>query len=153
MYILRCCIGWTAAKRVQLIPNNKFVAEAKIGNLDVHVAVEEQILGLEIAMNDALLVQVLYGRDDLSELGASLLLLHAAVRDQVVEDLAARRVLHHQVESLLCLYDLEELHDVRVVQALHDLDLAEELLQRALVQLRLVDDLDGDLFADELVLG
>ena len=102
-------------------------------------------------MHNVLLVQVLDGAHDLAKFGARLLLLHAAVSDQVVEHFAAARVLHHQVERLLGLYDLEELDDVRVVETLHDLDLAEELLQAALVELRLVDDLDGDLFADELV--
>lgn len=104
-------------------------------------------------MHDTLLMQILYGRDDLTKFSARLLLFHATVRNQVVEDLAARRVLHDQIERLLGLYDLEELDDVRMVQTLHDLDLAEEFLQRALVQLRLVDDLDGDLFTDELVFG
>ena len=40
-----------------------------------------------------------------------------------------------------------------MVETLHDLDLAEQLLQTALVELCLVDDLDGHFFADELVFG
>ena len=38
-----------------------------------------------------------------------------------------------------------ELDDVGVVEELHDLDLAHDLFQVGLVQLALVDDLDGDL--------
>lgn len=40
-----------------------------------------------------------------------------------------------------------------MVEAFHYFDLAEELLQAALVELGFVDDFDGHLFADELVLG
>lgn len=42
---------------------------------------------LEIPVYDPLLMAVLYGGDDLSELGARLLLLHAPVEHEVVEHL------------------------------------------------------------------
>jgi hypothetical protein len=60
-----------------------------------------------VPVNYLLLVTVLYSRDDLAELGSRLLLLHPAVEDEVVEDLSAARILHHQVQRLLRLYHLE----------------------------------------------
>lgn len=66
-------------------------------------------------MNNSLLVAVLDGGHDLSELGAGFLLLHPPVQDQVVEHLAAGRVLHHQVERFFGFDHLKQLDYVRVV--------------------------------------
>ncbi len=44
---------------------------------------------------------------------------------------------------LVLLLDLVEAHDVRVLDELHQADLVDEVLLFDLVQLRLVDDLDG----------
>ena len=105
--LLGCRIGRTATKRVQLIARRKLIAKPEIGDLYVHITIEQQILGLQIAMHDMLLVQILHGRHDLPKFGTRLLLLHSAMCDQIVEDFAPAGILHDQVESLLGLYDLE----------------------------------------------
>ena len=51
-------------------------------------------------MHDVQLVDVLYARDDLLQEAAGVLLLEALVRDDVVEQLAAARVLHDQKQLL-----------------------------------------------------
>ena len=71
------------------------------------------------------------------------------MKDEVVEDLAAGRVLHHQVEGLLRLYHLEQLDNVGVVQGLHDPDFPEQLLEASRVQLSLVDYFDRHLQKEE----
>jgi hypothetical protein len=74
-------------------------------------------------MNNALLMQILNGRDNLSKFSARLFLLHATVHDQVVEYFAAGRVLHDQVQRLVGLNHLEQLHYVGMVEHLHDANL------------------------------
>lgn len=51
--------------------------------------------------------------------------LYSAVDDDgyLYTYFTARRVLHDEVQRLLSLYDLEQLHDVRMVQHLHYPDL------------------------------
>jgi len=47
----------------------------------------------------------------------------------VLEELAARRELHHEEDPLLRVQDLPEPHDVRVLEQLEDLDLAADALR------------------------
>lgn len=63
----------------------------------------------------------------------------------LTEYLPAGRELGDDVDHVLGGHDLVELDDVGVVEELHDLHLAVDLLQVGLVQLALVDDLDGHL--------
>ena len=63
----------------------------------------------------------------------------------LTEDFPARRKLRDDVDHVLGGHDLIQLDDVRVVEKLHDLDLAVDLVEVGLVQLALVDDLDGHL--------
>lgn len=88
---------------------------------------------LKVAMDDFFLVTILNGRYDLSELGARLLLLHATVCDQVVEHLAAGRVLHHQIQGLLGVDHLVEFHNVRMIKHLHDSNFAKQFLETRMV--------------------
>lgn len=88
---LGCCIGRTAAEGIQLVANGELIAEAKVGDFDVHIGVEEQIFGFQIAMDYIFRVQILHGGDDLTEFRACLLLFHATMCDQVVEDLACTK--------------------------------------------------------------
>ena len=44
---LGCGIRRTATERVELGAHHKLVAEAKVGNLDVHVIVKQQVLSLQ----------------------------------------------------------------------------------------------------------
>ena len=58
-------IGRAPAKRVQLVPVDELVGEAEVGDLDVHLAVQQEVLGLQVSVDDLLLVAILNGRDDL----------------------------------------------------------------------------------------
>ena len=72
------------------------IAEPKINQLQIVLVVEQQILGLEISVNDAQLVQVLDRALDLLEELARLLLGQLLLLDDVVEELAPRNILHDQ---------------------------------------------------------
>ena len=62
---LRRSIRWTSAKGVELRSGHELVAEAEVGDLDVHLGVEQQVFGLQVAVDDPLLVAVLHRRHDL----------------------------------------------------------------------------------------
>lgn len=85
-----------------------------------------------LPMNDAFLMQILYGRNNLSKLSSSLFLLHAPMHNEIVEDFTARSVLHHQIEGLVGLNHLEKLDDVGVVEHFHDADLRKRKLSKML---------------------
>ena len=53
-------------------------------DLDVEVGVEQQVLGLEVAVHDALAVAIRHRRHDLLELPPRLLLDHASVGNEVI---------------------------------------------------------------------
>lgn len=72
------------------------IAEPKINQLQIVLVVEQQILGLEISVNDAQLVQVLDRALDLLEELARFLLGQLLLLDDVVEELAPRNILHDQ---------------------------------------------------------
>lgn len=49
------------------------------GQFDVHVGIQQQVLGFEVAVNDVMPVAVVHGREDLPELLPRLVFTHAAV--------------------------------------------------------------------------
>lgn len=113
--------------------------------LDVHVLVEKDILGLEIAMHHPAPVAVVNGRDELGEDTCRLRLLHPAIGHQMVEDLPVWRVLGDQIDHRLRLHHLVQSRDVGMPQRFKDRYLAERLVQVLLVQTCFVYDLDGHL--------
>lgn len=117
----------TAAPGAEPLAWCESVAEPKVGDLDVHLGVQEKVLGLEVPVGHPGPVAVLDGGEYLGEGGARPGLPHAAVAGYVVEYLAPARVLAHHVEHVLRLHDLVKFHDVRVFELLHYFDLAVHL--------------------------
>lgn len=91
---LRRGVVRAAAARLQEVAVLDLIREAEVGDLDVEVVVEENVLGLEVAVDDLEAVGVLDAGDELLEETPRLRLGHAAVGDDVVEELAAG-VLEH----------------------------------------------------------
>ena len=119
-------------------------AEPKVGDFEVPVLVEEEILRLDVAVEDAAGVAEGDGGDELLEVLAGDLLLEPPLGD-FVEELAAADVLHDEVDLGFRGHDLEELDDVGVADAAEDGDLALDVGdEAALEDLLLVDDFDGD---------
>lgn len=77
--------------------------EAKVDQLDVAVLVEEQVLGLQVAIGDAilLLVQELEHEDDLGSVEAGHVLVEAAQLAEVGEELAAGNVVEQHIERIM----------------------------------------------------
>ena len=117
------CLAWRssgAAKRLELAAGGEEVAEAKINDFDVAHLADEDVLNLEIAVDDAVAVAVVEGAGDLAGKLAGLLLLEAAVGDDVVEHLTAIDILKHHVPVEVCADDILHAADVGVVQEADD---------------------------------
>jgi len=83
------------APRAQSFAGSESVAEAKVGDLDVHLGIEKQVLRLEIPMRHTRHMAVLDRGQYLGEGGACPGLSHSSVARYVVEYLAFARVLAH----------------------------------------------------------
>lgn len=70
---LRSSIVWTAAAGFQEMPISHDIAQAKISNLDVHLAVQQQVLWLEIPVHHHIAMAVFHTRCNLLKESASFL--------------------------------------------------------------------------------
>ena len=104
------------------------VAEAEIDNFNVVVIVHEQILGLQVPVANAKLVEVLDAGYDLMKKLRRLLFPESLSVDYVLKELASSRILHHEVELFLRFNDLIKLNDVGMPHYLEDVDLASDSL-------------------------
>ncbi|KAI3486482.1 hypothetical protein L1887_49883 [Cichorium endivia] len=81
----------------------ELLGKAKVGNLGVAVSVDEQILGLEIAIHHTVLVQVLDGEHDRRHVEARHIGGELSGASEVRKDLATDHVLHEHVAVLAVL--------------------------------------------------
>ena len=95
--------------------------KSKVGHLDVAVPVEKDVLRLEVTVKDAALVQVLEDERHLGGVETRCVVGKAARPSQVREELAADDVLEQQVEVVLALKSLEQIHNKFALA--HHLDL------------------------------
>lgn len=70
---LRSSIVWTATAGFQEMPISHDIAQAKISNLDVHLAVQQQVLWLEISVHHHVAMAVFHTRCNLLKESASFL--------------------------------------------------------------------------------
>jgi hypothetical protein len=120
--------------------------EPKVGGLERRVLVlaeEEEVLGLEVAVDDAHGVAGVHDLDDGAEQRSGGALGVVAPGDDAVEELAAGTELHDEVHGALVLVRALELHHARLAgQVVHDLHLAPHVLHVLLGgQLPLADGL------------
>jgi hypothetical protein len=106
------------------------VGQAKVGNLDDEaaslVARQQHILCLQVPMRHALLVQVHQSLQQLLNNTRRLRLSQPAIRNNLVKQLTTSNVLDDQVDALLILKGTLQVENVRVVQLLHNLQLAQQ---------------------------
>ncbi|KAJ6795135.1 putative CBL-interacting protein kinase 7 [Iris pallida] len=101
--------------------------EAEVGELEVAVTVEEEVLGLDVAVGDAVGVAEAEGGEELLEVAARGGLGQAAVAREAGEELPAAGVLHDQVDAGLGGHDLVQPENVGVGrEPPHGRDLAED---------------------------
>mmetsp|Transcript_57811 Transcript_57811/g.165814 ORF Transcript_57811/g.165814 Transcript_57811/m.165814 type:complete len:240 (-) Transcript_57811:542-1261(-) len=86
---------------------------------------EHDVLGLDIPVDDVVLVQVPYGGEDLAYDPLALSLGHLCLRGQEVEELASLTLRHHNIKLVLPLHDLRQVQHVTraadLVDLVHDL--------------------------------
>lgn len=101
------------------------LAEVKVGEDDVARGRHEDVLGLEVAVDEAEHVQVLEREQDLAavELGPRLGQAVAGLALQRAEELAARTKVHHKVQAVHALERPVQRHNERVVRRRQDLAL------------------------------
>lgn len=124
-------------------------APPEIRNLDLAVDAHQNVLGLDVAVDDVLAVQVAQRRRHLGNVLGRLPLGEAVLLAQVLVQLALAGELEDQEDALAVVEVPVQLEDVGVPQVALDLNLAPHLLlhARAVLQLRLVEDLER---ADEV---
>jgi len=83
------------------------VGEPEVHNFGVLVVIQEQVLRLEVAMDDAVLVNVLNSCQNLLHEGHCFLLVEPLSFDDVVEEFATLCVLHDEVDICFGLDDLD----------------------------------------------
>ena len=126
--------------------------KSKVCNLHVVVFVEHDILGLEIAMDEFLVVAVLEPAHHLSEEVSSLGLAESTSEGHKVEELSALGEFEDDVLDILSSFlgvaldsfiDLEQFDDVLVVEGLQGIDLGLDKLVKLRVLLQNLDGISG----------
>ena len=102
-HYLRSSIIGTATAGLQKVPISHDVAQAKIGNLDIHFAVQKQILGLEVSVHNHIAMAVLYTRSDLLKESTRFLFKQSAFLDNVVKQLARLQAFARSGAEVLCM--------------------------------------------------
>ena len=119
--------------------------DAEVHDLDVPVAVDHDVLRLDVAVDDAAAVRALDGGEQLQTDADGFVPAQAIVpADEVFERLALD-VLHDDVVGPVGLAPIVDADEVRLVEAGRGLGLpAEALDEGGVVQQSLKEDLDGD---------
>ena len=101
--VLRGAAQGVRLDRVARLVVSQALGEAKVDELDVALAVEEQVLGLHVPVGypPLLLVQVLQDQDNLGGVEAGHVLAEPAELAQVGEELATGHVVEEDVEELV----------------------------------------------------
>jgi len=144
----------SAAKRVGTATGLDDLGETKIGQLAVSVVAQEKILGLQIAVNDVLVVDVLEGEGDLEGVELGLLIGELAVLTKMSEQLTTGHDLHNNKDVMVILEGGNHGHDEGGVQLVHERALGVDMIDLLeLDDLMLLHELTGVGFAGLLVLG
>ena len=98
--------------------------QAKVGDLDVALVVQQHILWLQIPVNYAVRVQASERLNKLRSVKAGPTLAELLVLSQVVKKLAAIEKIHHEVQLGGCLERIVQLDNERTVDLLQDIPLS-----------------------------
>ena len=112
----------------------EFAGTAKVGELEDGLAVlglvDEDVGALDVAVEDAVGVEVREALEDLARVDADDGLAERAYGREVLAERAAADMLHEEVERAALDARAEVAHDVLVVQRAHQRDLVAELLEQ-----------------------
>lgn len=104
-----------------------FPRKPEVAELDPQLAIQQYILQLEIAMDDAMHMQPAYGQRQFAKQPPRLALQNAAPFHEIVKQLAAAAELRDEPYMGLCGDDLVEMDNVGVVEAAVVVELAGEM--------------------------
>ena len=126
-------------------------APAEVGDLELAVEAEEQILGLDVPVDDVLLVAVIERAGHVEDVLGRFRLGEAELDGELLIKFSARRELEDEVDALLVPEVAVHAQNVPVHEVRLDLDFTPELvLDAVLLELRLAQHLQGH---DVLVLA
>lgn len=94
----------------------KEIAQAKINDFDVAGFADKNVFDLQIAMDNAVFVAVIQGTRNLSAKLARLFFLEFAMRNNVIEHLAAIYKLKEHIPMVVGSDNIAKAADVRMVQ-------------------------------------
>lgn len=109
-----------AAKGFEKTLRRKGVAETKVNNLDITSLTDEDVFDFQITMNDAISVAIVKGACNLATEFASLLLLEAAMGDDVVKHLATVDIFEEHIPVVVGPEYVAHAANVRVVDKGND---------------------------------
>ena len=95
-------VSWASAEAFGLIIVGLF-AEAEICQFDVSIAIEEDVLGFEVAIDDVLFVEVLDGKAQLRDIEFGLILREGDLSGEVEAEVSAGTVVQCEIEVMGCL--------------------------------------------------
>ena len=107
---------------------HRLLRQPEVGEADVALGVEQDVLGLEVAVDDVVAVELLQREHDLGAVQPHAPLVEGALAPQVEEELAARLQRHHEVQLLAALERVVHRDDERVAHALQHVALGERVL-------------------------
>lgn len=104
-------------------------AEPEVCQPNVPFGIDKNVFGLDVTINDTLLVEVLKRQDEFSTIKFSAILVKASVLLEMVEQLTSVDELHDEVEMELVLERELELHNERMVKLLQDVTLDSDTVK------------------------
>jgi hypothetical protein len=128
------------------------------GDAEVHharhaVGVDQDVGGLEIAVDDAMAVRVLHGVEDLQHHLDGAWCRQAALLAQLLCEGATLDILEHEVGIAVLFAGIEDRHDVRVAQLADCARLVHQCAFACLVPAGEMQRLDGDLALQMGIVG
>ena len=109
----------------------------------VLLILEVNVLRLDVAVHDRVLVQVVHGREELADHVCSLDLVEVQIRGHTFIQSASMHHLVDEVDLLLVLVHFNHLANIGMVQLLEELDFLEEFAPLAKLKILFSDDFDG----------
>ena len=91
------------------------LGKTEIGQLQMTLGVEQNILGLQIPVDDLLIVQIFKSAHDLSRIKHGRFRLELVSLSKQTEQLATGHIFQQHVQVLLVVIGPEEFHDKRMI--------------------------------------
>ena len=96
------------------------VCEAEVGDDNVTIAVQQQVLQLQITVDNLLGMQVGHAGYELRKELGSILLAKVSMSENVIEEFASGCIFNDDADILVRLDDVVQPHDIRVIQHLRE---------------------------------